>query len=109
MSQLLEIDFQDRRLKPLGHPSGTSCRSRYYLWDKELSRCHPDGPGQWRYEPPLGELLWLALRFQLDIIRDLISTHECCLLCYQADPNMCHRSIVSKELGSRFSVAIGHL
>jgi hypothetical protein len=39
-TELSLYGFQDRRLKPLGHPSDCSTSQRYYKWDNELSRYH---------------------------------------------------------------------
>ncbi len=31
----------------------------------------------------------------------LVNRYTCCLLCFEADPNSCHRSIVAREIGRR--------
>jgi hypothetical protein len=72
MSQLPQIEFQDRRLKPLGHPSAWSSNRRYYLWDKELSRCHPDGPGR---ATSLLSAICYGLRYGLELFQHVIVRH----------------------------------
>jgi uncharacterized protein (DUF488 family) len=42
-------------------------------------------------------------------LADLARVTTCALLCYEADPNFCHRSIVAEALHQRSGVAVEHI
>ncbi|MCB9946560.1 MAG: DUF488 domain-containing protein [Rhodospirillaceae bacterium] len=45
----------------------------------------------------------------LQDLADLVEREQVCLLCYEADADHCHRSIVAAALGSRMALDIRHL
>lgn len=45
----------------------------------------------------------------LDELREIAKTQMVCLLCYERDPQHCHRSIVAERIGRGVSNAVEHL
>jgi uncharacterized protein (DUF488 family) len=49
-------------------------------------------------------------QFELETLADLVrSGRQVCLLCYEAEPEHCHRSIVATALAAKVPVEIHHL
>ncbi len=42
----------------------------------------------------------------LDTLAELIQRQRCCLLCFEADPNFCHRSYVAESLTARIGAEL---
>jgi len=51
----------------------------------------------------------VAARVALAEASEAATQHAACLLCYEAEPNGCHRSIVAAELARNAAFAINHL
>lgn len=52
------------------------------------------------------------LQGHLDVVDDLakmVSDKRCALLCYEADPNFCHRSIIARLLHENYGAQICHI
>ena len=45
----------------------------------------------------------------LDELADLVMTNRSCLLCYEENPALCHRSVLSNALAHRIGVEVEHL
>jgi len=47
----------------------------------------------------------------IEELADLIERERCCLLCFEADPNFCHRSYVAQSVATQIGVSllIAHL
>ena len=50
-----------------------------------------------------------AARAELASLAELVETRRVCVLCFEADPAHCHRSIVAGELGRVMPVRVNHL
>jgi uncharacterized protein (DUF488 family) len=49
-------------------------------------------------------------RHELQSLADLLeSGRDICILCFEADPAVCHRSIVAEELGRLLTIEVHHL
>ncbi len=46
---------------------------------------------------------------ELDLLGDLVDTRRACVLCFEADPAHCHRSLVAAALAERAAVEVFHL
>ena len=52
----------------------------------------------------------IEARDDLDTLADLVATgRRVCLLCFEADPAHCHRTLVADALGGRVAVDVQHL
>jgi uncharacterized protein (DUF488 family) len=45
----------------------------------------------------------------LDEILEIVASNNVCLLCYERDPNQCHRTIVANILADRGGIGVVHL
>ena len=50
-----------------------------------------------------------AAQAGLASLAELTAAHHVCVLCFEADPAHCHRSIVVSELGRRMPLRVNHL
>ena len=50
-----------------------------------------------------------AARAELASLAELVEARRVCVLCFEADPAHCHRSIVASELGRVMPVRVNHL
>jgi len=50
-----------------------------------------------------------AARAELASLAELVKNRRVCVLCFEADPAHCHRSIVASELGKLLPVRVQHL
>jgi len=50
-----------------------------------------------------------AARAELASLAELVEARRVCVLCFEADPAQCHRSIVVSELGKLLPVRVQHL
>jgi uncharacterized protein (DUF488 family) len=50
-----------------------------------------------------------AARSALDTLAGIVRSRHACLLCFEADPTHCHRSLVADALGALFHLRINHL
>ena len=50
-----------------------------------------------------------AAQAELAALARLVESHRVCVLCFEADPAHCHRSIVVSELGRMMPVRVNHL
>lgn len=50
-----------------------------------------------------------AARAELAALADLVGSRHVCMLCFEADPAHCHRSIVASELARLRPVRVHHL
>ena len=50
-----------------------------------------------------------AAQAQLEEVAALVATERPCLMCYERDPNRCHRSIVAARLSATTTLAVRHL
>jgi uncharacterized protein (DUF488 family) len=50
-----------------------------------------------------------AARAELASLAELVKHRRVCVLCFEADPAHCHRSIVASELGKLLPVRVQHL
>ena len=50
-----------------------------------------------------------AARAELAALADLVGSRHVCILCFEADPAHCHRSIVASELARLRPVRVHHL
>ena len=50
-----------------------------------------------------------AARAELASLAELVEARRVCVLCFEADPAHCHRSIVAGELGRVMPVRVNHL
>ena len=50
-----------------------------------------------------------AAQAQLGEVEALVSTERPCLMCYERDPNRCHRSILAARLAETTGLAVRHL
>ena len=50
-----------------------------------------------------------AARAQLGEVAALVATERPCLMCYERDPDRCHRSIVAARLAETTGLAVRHL
>jgi uncharacterized protein (DUF488 family) len=49
-------------------------------------------------------------RAELEALADIVrSGRRVCLLCFEADPAHCHRSLVAKALGETVPIEVRHL
>jgi uncharacterized protein (DUF488 family) len=46
---------------------------------------------------------------ELAALADLVRARRCCLLCFEADPAHCHRSLVAAALAERMPLTVAHL
>jgi uncharacterized protein (DUF488 family) len=56
-----------------------------------------------------GHLETSAAQTALDALADLVRARRVCLLCFEADPTHCHRSLVADALGALVHLRITHL
>ena len=50
-----------------------------------------------------------AAQSALDALREIVRSRRACLLCFEADPTHCHRSLVADALAARLDLRITHL
>lgn len=50
-----------------------------------------------------------AAQSELASLAELATSHRVCVLCFEADPAHCHRSIVVSELGRLMPLSVNHL
>ena len=50
-----------------------------------------------------------AAQAELASLAELAASHRVCVLCFEADPAHCHRSIVVSELGRLMPLRVNHL
>ena len=50
-----------------------------------------------------------AARSELEALSELVNAEQVCVLCFEADPAHCHRSIVVEELAKLRPVRVRHL
>jgi uncharacterized protein (DUF488 family) len=50
-----------------------------------------------------------AAQSALDTLADLVRSRRACLLCFEADPTLCHRSLVADALAAILHLRITHL
>jgi uncharacterized protein (DUF488 family) len=89
------IDYQ--HLRGLGTPADgrVAARAGRHAEMHRIFREHM------RTEKALGDLL---------VLEDLVkSGKKVCILCFEADPEHCHRTLVAEALGKRMPVTVRHL
>jgi uncharacterized protein (DUF488 family) len=58
----------------------------------------------------LGHLRGLEARAELEALADIVQAgRRVCLLCFEADPAHCHRSLVADALGELVAIDVRHL
>ncbi len=96
-ANLAEAGIGYVHLRGLGTPAEgrAAARAGRHARMREVYRDHLATPGA---------------RAELEALAELVrTTPGVCLLCFEADPAHCHRSLVAAALGARMSVGVVHL
>jgi uncharacterized protein (DUF488 family) len=96
-ANLAEAGIGYVHLRGLGTPAEgrAAARAGHYAQLRTIFREHLATPGA---------------RAELDELADLVrSSRRVCLLCFEADPEHCHRSMVADALGALVPVEVTHL
>jgi uncharacterized protein (DUF488 family) len=96
-ANLAEAGIGYVHLRGLGTPAEgrAAARAGQYAELRRIFREHLTTPGA---------------RAELDELADLVrSSRRVCLLCFEADPEHCHRSMVAAALGALTPVEVTHL
>ena len=95
-SNLREAGIDYLHLRSLGTPAEgrAAARAGKHAVMREIFLEHMDTP---------------AARAELASLAELVETRRVCVLCFEADPAHCHRSIVASELGELLPVRVQHL
>ena len=62
-----------------------------------------------RYTKDYNEHMQLNLQNSLAGLADLVKTESAALMCFEKDPSMCHRSLVTTSLENQFKIPVKHL
>lgn len=96
-ANLASAGIQYLHLRGLGTPADGRAAARSGRYD-ELRRIYAE------------HLKTLAARDDLMTLQDLVqSGRRTCLLCLEASPEHCHRSMVARALGQRIPIRVEHL
>lgn len=95
-ASLREAGIDYEHLRALGTPAEgrAAARGGRFAVTREIYLRHMDTP---------------AAQAQLTMLAELVQAREVCLLCFEADPAHCHRSIVVAELAKLLPVEVTHL
>ena len=95
-ANLREAGIDYLHLRSLGTPAEgrAAARAGKHAVMREIFLEHMDTP---------------AARAELTSLAELVETRRVCVLCFEADPAHCHRSIVASELGELLPVRVQHL
>ena len=96
-ANLAEAGIDYRHLRGLGTPADGRAAARAGRHD-EMRRVFA------------GHLATPAAQAELDVLAELVAgERRVCILCFEADPRHCHRSLVAAALAERMPLVVEHL